>query len=103
MKYDNKKPPIALIPSEVIEDVSKVFGFGKNKYGYNNWRKDAKKFGWDRHYSSIQRHLNAFWKGEDLDPESGLHHLLHAISQTMMFYIITKEGKNMDNRFKKQK
>lgn len=43
--------------------------------GEDNWRLG---YDWSLSYDALQRHLNAFWSGEDLDPESGLPHLAHA-------------------------
>jgi hypothetical protein len=60
MKFDNGKPPLALIPSEALIEIAEVLGFGAEKYGPNNWREDADKTKWSRSYSSLQRHLNAF-------------------------------------------
>mgnify|MGYP001074572079 CR=1 FL=1 len=101
MKYDNDKAPLALIPSETLTQIAHVFGFGAKKYAVNNWRKDADSTEWSRTYSSIQRHLNSFWQGEDIDPDSGLSHLAHAATQIMILMIQQEEGKNMDDRYNK--
>ena len=99
MKYDSGKDPIHLIPSECISAIARVFGFGAKKYGENNWRKDVNNTSFSRTYSSVQRHLNAFWSGQDTDPESGLNHIDHAITQLMILKIQTLEGPEMDDRF----
>jgi len=103
MKYDEGKPPLHLIPPEVLTSVAQVFGFGASKYGENNWRKDVSKTSYGRTYSSIQRHLNSFWCGEDIDPESNMSHLDHAITQLMILKIQTLEGPEMDDRFSKRR
>lgn len=33
---------------------------------------------WSHHFNKVASHLQAFQHGEDLDPQSGLHHLAHA-------------------------
>jgi hypothetical protein len=103
MKYDQGKPNIALVPPEVIEEVATVFGFGAEKYGVNNWREDGDSTTWSRTYSSMQRHLNAFWRGEDIDPESGQRHLAHAATQLMILMIHTSHHPQMDDRWKETK
>ena len=102
MKYDQGKFPLHLIPPEVLEEVSTVFGFGAEKYGQNNWRYDGENTEWSRTYSSIQRHLNSFWQGEDLDPESQNRHLAHACTQLMILMIHTAEHPEQDDRYKPQ-
>jgi len=104
MKYDKGKPKMHLIPPEALESMAIVLGFGAEKYGENNWRKDINNTSFGRTYSSLQRHLNAFWSGEDFDPESGLPHLDHALTQLMILKMQTLECTNqdMDDRFKKE-
>jgi len=100
MKYDEGKPKIHLVPPEAIIEAARVFGFGAEKYGENNWRQDIHKFPVSRHYSSIQRHMMAYMMGEDDDPESGLPHLSHALTQMMILIMTTKEGSiTTDDRF----
>ena len=100
MKFDNGKPPIHLVPPEAIIAASQVFAFGAQKYGENNWRMDIDNYPYSRHYSSIMRHLLAFNSGEDLDPESGLPHLHHALTQLMIFTMCEMEGVDVDDRFR---
>ena len=83
-KFDNGKPPIHLLPTKTLTDAAYVFKFGASKYGENNWRHDIDEMPYSRQYSSIQRHLMAWHSGEDLDPESGLPHLDHALTQIMI-------------------
>jgi len=97
MKYDDGKAPIALVPPEVIEAMATVLEFGATKYGANNWRKDPSE--WSRSYSSLQRHLNSFWSGEDFDPESGEPHLAHALTQCAFLYVYFLEQKKWDDRY----
>ena len=101
MKFDNGKPLVNLVPPEVIVAAANVFGFGAQKYGENNWRVDLDKFPYSRHYASIMRHLLAFHSGEDLDPESGLPHTHHALTQMMILVMCEMQGKNVDDRFVK--
>jgi hypothetical protein len=100
MKYDDDKPPVALIPPECIIEIAKVLNMGAKKYGPWNWRDDLSNTTFSRTYSSIQRHLNAYWQGEDDDPESGLSHLAHAATQIMILMIQHQDGKEMDDRYK---
>jgi len=102
MKYDNDKAPLALIPPEIQIKMAEVLGFGAEKYGAWNWRNDGDKTDWSRSYSSIQRHLNSFWSGEDFDPESGKEHLAHALTQIAILLIHVQDHPEMDHRYKKE-
>lgn len=62
------------IPWEALEELGKVFAFGAQKYEDYNMRKG---YPWSLSFDALQRHLWAFWSGEDLDPESGLPHIAH--------------------------
>lgn len=75
-----KPEEYALIPVGALAEIAKVYGFGAKKYEPNNWRKG---YAWSLSYSAMQRHLNAFWGGEETDPESGLPHLAHAAFHMM--------------------
>ena len=99
MKFDSNKPPLHLIPPEILLEVAEIFAFGAEKYGENNWRDDGGSTGYGRTYSSIQRHLNAFWMGEDQDSESGKSHLTHAITQLIILRVHQLEHPEMDDRY----
>ncbi len=59
-----------LIPIGPLVELAKHFGRGALKYDEHQWRKG---YEWSKSYSAIQRHLTAFWGGEDYDtcPENG--------------------------------
>ena len=79
-----------------------MFAFGANKYGENNWRRDLNDFPVSRHYASIMRHMLAWNSGEDIDPESGLPHLHHAMTQLMILTVCQQEATaDVDDRFRK--
>jgi len=97
-KYDsNKKVRPELLPSKATEEVMKVFTFGAEKYGDFNWRKGLE---FSRLWGAAQRHQMAFWQGQDLDEESGLPHIAHAIANLMM---LLEMGREWDDRPYKSK
>ncbi len=75
VKFDAGKPRYDLYPPEALEGTTKVLTFGAVKYADRNWEKGMS---WGRVFGACMRHLWAWWKGEDTDPESGLPHLDHA-------------------------
>lgn len=79
MKYDGGKPRMALLFDgcpNALEAVASVLTFGAQKYAAHSWQSVPE--GEERYKSALLRHLTAVGKGEELDPESGLHHLAHA-------------------------
>ena len=76
IKHDGDKLRYDLMPVEVEEEIVKVLTHGAKKYADNNW-KYVEPFE-DRYYAALRRHIAAWRKGEQIDPESGLHHLAHA-------------------------
>lgn len=64
-----------LMPSDALADIARVYGYGASKYDNRNWEKG---YEWGKSFAAIMRHLWAFWRGNDLDDESGLPHLAHA-------------------------
>src|SRR5271165_5949763 len=92
---DKGKVRYDLIPAEPLRLVAAVFTSGAGKYGDNDWRGGIR---WGRRFASILRHLWKFWAGEDTDPESGLPHLAHAITQAIMLLEYTFTKPNLDDR-----
>ena len=53
---------------------------GAVKYGAYNWADHYMKA--STYYNAILRHLNQWWLGEDIDPDSGLPHMAHLRAST---------------------
>ena len=74
-KHDGDKIRTDLYPVASFLGTCRVLTHGAKKYAARNWEKGI-LFG--RVYGALLRHLFAWWGGEDVDPESGEHHLDHA-------------------------
>ena len=76
-KFDSEKPKLYLLPPKSILEVGKVLTYGAEKYDAENWRKvdDLQ----NRYTSAALRHIFAHMDGEQLDEETGLSHLAHAM------------------------
>ncbi|MCO8087219.1 dATP/dGTP diphosphohydrolase domain-containing protein [Acinetobacter indicus] len=83
-KHDKQKPRMSLLPKGALNAVIRVLEFGASKYQVDNWKHvpDAKT----RYYDAMQRHIDAWWQGEQKDPETGEHHLAHAICCGMFLW-----------------
>ena len=50
------------------------------------------------YYDACLRHLTAWWEGQDVDPESGLSHLVKAIACLVVVRDCELIGKLVDDR-----
>ena len=101
VRDDKGKPNIWYVPRAAINAMARVFEFGaKKKYHAYNY-KTGKGLDWNRVYDSALRHLLAWNDGEDTDPESGMSHLWHAITNTAMLIDLIELGKGREYRFNK--
>ena len=84
-KYDHGKNRYDLIPAHALDETVKVLTAGAHKYNEaydeENWRKVD--YPNQRYFAALQRHIWAVKRGETHDPETGLHHYAHAISNLM--------------------
>lgn len=97
LKYDYGKPSLELIDTEAEIELAKVLDYGARKYSPHNWRKGIQ---WSRTIGAALRHLRAFNDGEDLDPETGLSHIAHAMCNCMFLLFFERHHKEMDDRYK---
>jgi hypothetical protein len=97
-KDDQGKLRYDLIPPVALEELVKIYTHGAAKYGDHNWEKGLS---WSRVFGAIMRHLWAFWKGEDYDPESELSHVAHAAWGCFTLLTYMKEHRKLDDRSKK--
>lgn len=83
-KFDGGKLRYGLLPPLALKATVDVLTFGAEKYEPDNWKHvpDSKR----RYFDAAQRHLWAYKEGEQIDPESGRHHLAHALCCLMFLY-----------------
>ncbi len=96
-KKDKGKVMVELVDPQFIIDIGKVLTFGAVKYEVENWRKGLP---WKRTLGAVLRHILAWARGEDNDPESGLSHLSHAACNLMFLLEWAHTHKELDDRIK---
>jgi len=94
-RYNNNKPDLSLIPLCTLEDEARVWMYGKQKYAAWNW---AKGMDWSIPLACALRHLAAWQRGEENDPESGLPHIAHAMCNLRMITLYSKTYPEGDDR-----
>lgn len=70
------KLPLHLVPTTAIAAEAMAFLEGKLKYGRSNWREAGVLA--STYYAAARRHLDDWFEGEDVAPDSLVAHLAHA-------------------------
>lgn len=86
-----------LLPFDALEEVARVYAFGAAKYADDNW---LKGYRWRLSIGALLRHVARFALGEDRDPESGYHHLAHAVFHCLALITFGMRGLGTDDRAK---
>ena len=100
LKLDKGKEPLSLVVRSALLEEADVMGHGVTKYGRDNWRLGMK---WSRLTDAALRHITAFNEGEDLDPETGLHHLAHARCCLAFLIEYSTTHPTLDDRYIKER
>lgn len=100
LHFSEGKPGVDQIPPEALLAWGAVFTYGERKYNAKrNWMLGTD---WSEMYGSLMRHVLYWAMGEDNDPESGLHHLAHALWNVGALYYYQMRGLGTDDRPKKE-
>ena len=95
LRYNVGKQRLDLIPASAIDGMGAVLTNGCNKYKARNWEAGL---GWMGVLASMKRHLLAFEKGEDYDPESGLLHIDHVLCNAAFIREYYQTHPELDDR-----
>ena len=85
-----------LIPFAAVGEIADVLAYGAEKYCANNWCRGTE---WSRYFSALCRHIFAWWRGEDKDPETGFSHLAHAGCCLLFLMEYQRNAWGTDDRF----
>ena len=98
-KYDSGKAKMHLLPPKALLEVARVLTFGADKYGEENWRDVADAQ--NRYASASLRHLFSHLDKEELDEETNLSHLAHAICCLMFkLELELEDGKGKEEKLR---
>ena len=101
-KYNKGKPMMSLIRPEFQQGLATALTYGYTKYGerrgeIQNYLK-GEGFHYSTIYDSLNRHLSEWWKGNNIDEESGIHHLYMAAANLMFLATYEISDKGIDDR-----
>jgi hypothetical protein len=91
-----KEERFDLIPVPALTYLARLYGKGAVKYDEHNWRLG---YEWSKSYAAAQRHMNSFWAGEDIDPETGIPHVICASFHMFALATYLTEHPELDDRF----
>jgi 8-oxo-dGTP pyrophosphatase MutT (NUDIX family) len=94
--FGSMKAPTHLVPAAGIIHESLAMRDGARKYDPYNWRGRAVVA--SIYISAADRHIKAWFDGEDYDPESGAHNLGHARACLGIVLDATETGNLKDDR-----
>lgn len=92
----SSKLPLHLWPETATATGCLAFMEGALKYGRSNFREIGVRS--SIYIDALHRHANAWFEGEDNDPDSGLPHLSHALACLAIIVDAQAAGKLQDDR-----
>lgn len=93
--FSTGKVQLHQIPRWVLWQIAKVCVYGAFKYGKWNWKAGMP---FSEIFDSAQRHMDDWWEGTNLDYESQLHHLDHALCDLIFLRWYTRFRMEFDDR-----
>jgi hypothetical protein len=90
----------ALIPVEPLAELARHYNEGAKKYASHQWRLG---YEWSKSFNALTRHLNQFWDGEDIDPETGSKHMVAVAWHAFALIEFMNKFPGFDDRFKEEK
>ena len=91
-----KKPPLSTVPMPVVFEVGAALLEGACKYGRHNFRVIGVRS--SVYFDATMRHLCSWWEGQDIDDDSGLHHVTKAIASLVVLRDAMMQSKLNDDR-----
>jgi hypothetical protein len=91
-----KKPSMTKLPAIAVAHANHAMMNGAEKYGAFNWR--SKKVIASIYIDAAIRHLFAYFEGEQIADDSGVHHLGHAIASIAILLDAESTGNLIDDR-----
>lgn len=91
-----KRVPFSTVPAVPVAEIGLAMLEGALKYGRHNYRAIGVRS--SVYYDAAMRHLTRWWEGEDIDPDSGLPHIVKALASLIVLRDAELCGKLTDDR-----
>lgn len=96
-KKEQKLARFDLLPALPLWQLAELYGRGAAKYAPNNW---AKGYPWSLAVAAMMRHITLWMSGEDLDPETGCHHMTAVAFHAFSLLQFTETHPELDDRYR---
>ena len=90
------KVPMSCVPGNVLADIGLGMMDGATKYGRHNYRHTGVRA--SVYYDAVMRHMIAWWEGENIDKDSGIHHVVKAMTSLVVLRDAMHQGMLDDDR-----
>ena len=90
------KAPMSTVSAVVLAEIGVAMFEGASKYGKFNYRAVGVRA--SVYYDATMRHLMAWFEGEDIDPDSRMHHITKAITSLVVLRDAMIQGLVTDDR-----
>lgn len=87
---------LSLIPDTALAHLAVALHEGHSKYGAYNWR--VADVAASVYVAACRRHVNKWWNGENVDPNSLVSELAHAMASCAILIDAIECGKLIDDR-----
>ena len=93
LRYNEGKLKWSMVHYQSLAPLVRVLMYGEKKYARDNWKKGLNR---EEILDSMMRHLTALIDGQEIDPESGEHHIGHIMCNCMFYsyFNVGSEGKS---------
>jgi hypothetical protein len=91
-----RKVPRSTVPATVTMALGLAMLEGARKYGRHNYRVAGVRA--SVYYDACMRHMDDWWEGEDIDPDSRLNHVIKAMATLAVLYDSIATEKWVDDR-----
>lgn len=91
-----RKVPFSTVPFPVVAEIGLAMLEGARKYGRHNYREAGVRA--SVYFDAAIRHLSAWWEGQDIDPDSGLPHIVKAMATLAVLRDSQLMGNWVDDR-----
>lgn len=84
------------VPTTIIWELGVAMLEGARKYGRHNYRVTGVRA--SVYVDAAKGHIDCFWEGQDIDPDSGLHHITKAMASLVVLRDAMIQNKFVDDR-----